>query len=247
MPRMALLTLAIGLLATAHAADGPVPLTDPDPWSAIEPLGPADAAPAQPDPAAQSAVVQLASVQGESAQPPATEPVADPRPLSRRGAGRSPVAAAPAGSTTTTNSAFRTWGALLGVLALICLLAWGYRALMNGSGATPGRPRHPGLIEVVSRVTLSPRHSLCLVRVGPRLILLGLGAEGVTTLDASQDAELAARMAASSQPPDAGAFDEQMSRASAEYAAAPAEVLRSAGQRLAGALRRMRGVRGETA
>jgi flagellar biogenesis protein FliO len=90
----------------------------------------------------------------------------------------------------------RTTAALGGVVALIALLAWGYRAMAAGGGALrwAGRGRHPGLIEVVGRTALSPRQTLCLVRIGPRLVLLGVTPAAVRTLDVIQDADLTAQL-----------------------------------------------------
>lgn len=88
----------------------------------------------------------------------------------------------------------RTWGALAGVVALILLLAWGYRVVTSG-GLPLARARHPGLIEVVSRAGLSPRHALFLVRVGPRLVLCGVSQERISLLDSIDDPELTARLA----------------------------------------------------
>lgn len=90
---------------------------------------------------------------------------------------------------------FRTTASLTGVLALIVLLTWGYRVVMTSSG----RLRAPGarggcLIEVVGRTTLAPRQALCLVRVGPRLVLLGTTHETVRALDVIDDPQLAARL-----------------------------------------------------
>jgi flagellar biogenesis protein FliO len=88
----------------------------------------------------------------------------------------------------------RTWGALAGVVTLILLLAWGYRVVTSG-GLPLARARHPGLIEVVSRLGLSPRHALFLVRVGPRLVLCGVSQERISVLDSIDDPELTARLA----------------------------------------------------
>lgn len=103
----------------------------------------------------------------------------------------SPQPASPAGT-----GYLRTTAALAAVVALIILLTWGYRAVAGHGGrlALLLRGRHAGLIEVVSRLALSPRQSLCLVRIGPRLILLGLAPGGVQALDVIQDPDLVAQL-----------------------------------------------------
>jgi flagellar biogenesis protein FliO len=144
------------------------------------------------------------------------------------------------------------------VVALIVLLAWGYRVV--GSGALPlARARHPGLIEVVSRLGLSPRHALFLVRVGPRLVLCGVSQERICVLDSIDDPELAARLAgqAAAARPDSSQADFRCALESAERGdrlegegpairgrgAGSGEVrLGAARQSLSGALQRLRAV-----
>lgn len=102
----------------------------------------------------------------------------------------------------------RTGGSLAAVVALIVLLAWGYRAVTPG-GLPLARTRHPGLIEVVSRLGLSPRHALFLVRVGPRLVLCGVSPERISVLDTIDDPDLATRLAgqAAAARPDSSLAD----------------------------------------
>ena len=88
----------------------------------------------------------------------------------------------------------RTAGALAGVTGLIVLLAWGYRALTGGGLALLGKARRPGLIEVISRTALSGRQALCLVRIGPRLVLIGQTHDTLRALDVIEDADLAAKL-----------------------------------------------------
>jgi flagellar biogenesis protein FliO len=97
-------------------------------------------------------------------------------------------------SAQSSYSMARTLGALAGVVGLIVLLAWGYRAMTGGRLNLLSKPRRPGLIELVSKTSLSARQSLCLVRVGPRLVLIGQSPENLRTLDVIDDADLAARL-----------------------------------------------------
>lgn len=127
------------------------------------------------------------------ASPDIVAPRMDARPLPRRSA---PAGRAESPPSAARGAGFRTTLALGGVVALIVLLAWGYRvAATRGGGRWPLRVRHPGLIEVLSRATLAPRQSLYLVRVGPRLVLLGATADAVRALDVIQDPDLVAALA----------------------------------------------------
>lgn len=112
-----------------------------------------------------------------------------------RPAGRSSSRALAARSSSPDRSWTRTVGALAAVVGLIALLAWGYRAATLGGVRIGGKPRRPGLIEVLSRTSLSPRQSLCLVRVGPRVILVGQSHDNLSTLDVIDDAGVAAGLA----------------------------------------------------
>lgn len=124
-----------------------------------------------------------------------------PRPLLRNRTDELADAATAPPSPRNGQSWVRTTGALAGVVALIGLLAWGYR-LASGRGGSLGqmlRGGPSGLIQVVSRTTLAPRQSLCLVRMGPRLVLLGLTQDNVRTLDVIDDPKLAAALLGEAQ------------------------------------------------
>lgn len=165
----------------------------------------AAAADAPPSPAAS----QPAGVCGPAADPwsapVAAAPGVDARPLARPRAALWGQAAG-GRESSAGGSWLRTTAALAGVVGLIVLLAWGYRAMHGEGRLLRGalRGRHAGLIEVVSRTALAPRHALCLVRVGPRLVLLGVSPDAVRRLDVIDDAALAARLlgAAAQQRPD---------------------------------------------
>ena len=89
----------------------------------------------------------------------------------------------------------RTLGALAGVVGLIVLLSWGYRAMSGGNLPLLGKARRPGVIEIVSRTSLSARQSLCLVRIGSRLVLIGQSQDNLCSLDVIDDADLSAKLA----------------------------------------------------
>lgn len=253
MPKRTAKILAACFLSVcccAAAALDP-PQDEIDPWSEIEPRLPASQNPASA-PASTTLHPTPDAPRGESAQQPRSIATNDDdrRTIARRGASRPQTSAAAPPAAAASGSWMRTWAALAGVVGLIALLAWGYRAFMGGalgsSLSVPGRPRHPGMIEVVSRVALSPKHSLCLVRIGPRLVLLGLGPDGIRTLDASQDAELAARIGASAAQNQAAAdFRNALTQADADYDErdVPRALLQGARGRLSAALQRLRNAR----
>jgi len=89
----------------------------------------------------------------------------------------------------------RTTGALAAVVALIVLLGWGYRAVASGRLPFSARTKRPGVIEIISRTALSPKHSLHLVRVGTRMVLVGMSNDALVALDVLDDAQTAARLA----------------------------------------------------
>ena len=95
-----------------------------------------------------------------------------------------------------TGSWLRSGLSLLGVIGLILLLAWGYRLASRRGDLLPlpGRNRRSYLIDIVARKPLTPKQSLALVRLGPRLVLVGVGPEQVTTLDVIDDPKLAAQL-----------------------------------------------------
>jgi flagellar biogenesis protein FliO len=146
----------------------------------------------------------------QQVEPPAA--TREDQPVRRRAAEGRASSGAPAGSTAW-NSWLRTSGALAGVIGLIVLLAWGQRVVANrGWLSSAGRPTRPGTIEIISRVTLSARQSLCLVRVGPRLVLLGLSGDSVRALDVVADEALAARLAGEALQRRAGSSAAEFAR-----------------------------------
>ncbi len=102
-------------------------------------------------------------------------------------------------SRATIGPWLRTSASLAGVVALIVLLAWGYR-VGTGAGsrfAGPGKIRGGGAIQVLGRVNLAPRQALHLVRIGPQLVLVGATHDALRSLAVFRDAELAAQLAGS--------------------------------------------------
>ncbi len=163
--------------------------------------------PVQEQPSSQLQPPHLVA-EDKPAGPPGEAPPADPwsspdivaprmdaRPLHRNlEPRRVPATSSPA--TRGPNSPLRTTAALGGVVGVILLLAWGYRAVASRAGRLPLtlRNKRPALIEVVSRAALAPRQSLCLVRIGPRLVLLGVTPDAVRPLDVIHDPDLTAQL-----------------------------------------------------
>jgi flagellar biogenesis protein FliO len=88
----------------------------------------------------------------------------------------------------------RSIGSLAAVVAVILFLAWGAKSLTRG-GPLAGRTKRPGVIEIISRTALAPRQSLCLVRVGQRMVLVGVSQDSLRTLDVISDADAVAALA----------------------------------------------------
>ena len=109
----------------------------------------------------------------------------------------SQVAAAAGESGGRAYAWLRTSASLAGVVALIVLLAWGYRLVTGAGGrfALSGRARQQSLIELLSRTNLAPRQALYLVRVGPQLVLVGATHDSLRALSVIDDPDLAARLA----------------------------------------------------
>ncbi len=179
MPRMALLGLAVAYVTSAVALG--------QEWPASGTAG-----------AGVSEMVAGTAAPGMLDDPwssPEIAPRMDARPLQRANPGAAVLTPKEAQSGEG-HSWVRTTMALGAVVALIVLLGWGYRVVANGGQLRlPLRGRHPNLIEVLSRTNLSPRQSVCLVRIGPRMVLLGLTQDAVRALDVIDDADLTAQLA----------------------------------------------------
>lgn len=177
MPRMATL-LALGLFAALLArADVPQPNAD-----GSAPVG--------------AGASEQAPLTG-AADPWSTVELVPPdlaeRPLPRR---KTDTPAQPITTVSRGRAAdwLRTTAALGGVVALILLLAWGYRktAGMNLATSLRSRPLIP--LEVVGRAALAPRQMVYLLRVGSRLVLIGATPDALRPLHTIDDADLTARL-----------------------------------------------------
>lgn len=204
---MAILVSALLLAQSARAEDHPLELGDETIWLGSEPEQvsvPSSQLKSAPPKVADVSNSQRAHSEASKAplsrtsDEPASQASAfkttyanDPTPLPRNGAeslNRAESGTSPAGRGSASWT--RTILSLGGVVALIGLLAWGYRltgGLSNGAAFFP--PRRTQLLEVIGRTSLSPRHSVCLVRAGGRVVLVGLSGDRMTSLDVIGDSE----------------------------------------------------------
>jgi len=88
----------------------------------------------------------------------------------------------PLGGSISTGRAILS---LMLVLALIVLAAWLYRRFTVGSRS--GRVN--SAIEIITRTTVNPKQSVCLVRLDRRLVLVGLSPNHMTSLLVLDDPE----------------------------------------------------------
>jgi flagellar biogenesis protein FliO len=231
------LVAALRARADESAATGAAGL---DPWAAlrifehgaadhqVEPQAAPDAhaqhTPANPPPSL-SAAEEAAAAGIQPAPPPVETPaVPAPRPVLRR--------PEPGAMTTATGPMrgdsgwLRTFGSLAGVVLLILLLGWGYRVVAGGSRMSLARSRRPELLQVLARTAVSARQSLCLVRVGPRIVLVGVAPDRLTALDVITDpataAQLAGRAAQGDIQSHTADFEHCLDREARAYDAAPA-------------------------
>lgn len=195
-----------------------------------------------------------AAVLDDPWQSPDIAPRMDARPLQRSDTPRPPAMTA-RGEEPVGPPWARTTLALGGVVALILLLAWGYRRMAAGSLGLTLRSRSAVVLEVVGRTTLAPRQAVYLVRVGPRLVLLGCTADAIRPLDVIADPDLTARLlgqAAAARPASATAeFAQCLEHQAGQYkrdeedvpedTLSPNELrLRAVRQRLSGTIERLR-------
>jgi len=87
-------------------------------------------------------------------------------------------------------------GALAIVLVLMGTVFWGLRRFVPSIAASDG-----GVIKVVARTALTPKHNVALIRMGRRFLLVGMAGERIHTLaevtEADEVAELVARVGGS--------------------------------------------------
>ena len=126
----------------------------------------------------------------------------------------------PLGDIGTTPAGPMPWyrtglGALAVVLAIIGGLCWCGRRWLSSSRATDA-----GVLRVLSRTTLTPKHSVALIQLGHRFVLVGVSPDRVGMLSEITDPQEVASLLARAGIPGKKAdkcFDEALLAESAEY------------------------------
>lgn len=197
------------------------------------------------------------NVAGPAAEdrPLQAKPVAEDRTLERGVANKTLEAAATStpGGASVSPGWLRTGLSLGGVVALIVVLGYLSRRIPLAY-----RSRRPGVIEIISRTQLSAKQSLCLVRIGPRMVLIGASGERLSRLDVIEDPELTAQIAglARQSSPDSSTsnFSARLDDETVRYALGdgrdgesdavePEPALIAIKERLAGTIRRLKAKR----
>jgi flagellar biogenesis protein FliO len=133
---------------------------------------------------------------GEQQLPPA----GDDRMLARRGG--------------QTGGHLRDLVPLLSVLALIVVGALAVKRFMPGRRLLTGG----GVVEIVARAPLSTRQSLVLVKLGQRLLLLGVSADRISTLSVVDDPDQVAMLAGDLAGQQPASISREFARSFAEAA-----------------------------
>jgi len=103
------------------------------------------------------------------------------------------------------------------VLLLVLGAAWLVKRYLPARRLVTGS----GVLEIVARLPLAPRQSLVLVKMGRRMILVGVSPERVNTVclvdDPDQVAELIGRMASETRESASRAFDQSLDQQADEF------------------------------
>ena len=86
---------------------------------------------------------------------------------------------------SSSPSLFKAFTSLLVVLGLIVVFAYIFKRFALGSN----RPGNSGAIEIIARTVVNPKQSLCLVKLGERLLLVGLSPNHIAALTNLDDPE----------------------------------------------------------
>ena len=163
-----------------------------------------------------------AAVGGRTGLPTDAEASGTPRTLARRRGARereSPHQASGAYGARQTPWYRKGAAALAVVLALLVAAAWAVRRW-----APIARSADSGVLRVVARASLTPKHNLALVRVGRRFVLVGASADRVNALCEVCDPDEVAQLTAccdASRRTGAGPFDDLLIGEAADYRETP--------------------------
>ena len=206
---IALMTTAAGprVLASGEETPGAGPNVSPNQSVALDdPTVPPDG----DRPAPSEATTPLS--RDADAEAPRPSPSMPTRRIERREAS--------AGATSPLADRGTPWyrtglGALAIVLALVGGVYWLVRRWMPAARLADG-----GVMRVVARTPLGPKHHAALVQLGRRFVIVGLSPDGARTLseitDPDEVADLIGRTAARGGPAPI-AFDAQLTRELGEY------------------------------
>ena len=180
---------------TALQADTPLAANDASESGRPTLVPPADSPPATPAPLTKDSLPASASTSPSSgtgliqSSPPSAVKAFETQPLGQRrpkSADHNSVAQADkAAAESSAPSILRPMLALLAVLAAIMLLAYAFRRWVV---KTPRHRHHPA-IEILARSAIGPRQSLCLIKLGPQLVLVGISPNHLASLCTIEDPE----------------------------------------------------------
>lgn len=121
------------------------------------------------------------------------------------------------GTSTESVSWYRSgYGALAIVLLVVGLVAWAVRRWMPAI-----RISQSDVLRVVARANVTPKHSVALVHLGRRFVMVGIGGDRLSSLcevsDPDEVAELLGRIGASQVPPVESGFETMLLSETGEY------------------------------
>jgi flagellar biogenesis protein FliO len=166
---------------------------------------------ASPEPTTSN---QSLAIEGAPAAPaPATTNATPPRSVRRKpGAALSGVLTDD-GDTPWYRTGLGALGIVMGCVAIVFLIVRRW--------APSVRAPDSGLLKVLGRAGLTPKHSLAVVQFGRRFVLIGLSPDGVSALSEVSDGDEAAELAGRTEarlPADANGFDELLTGEASEFA-----------------------------
>lgn len=207
--RLALPVALLLAVASARAEEGPEDLA-PSPGIEPSPM----AAPAEPAPAPTAAAVDPVPVPDPAPAPTPLAPATIGLPSGRSllGSGEPVPQDAPTPS--------RVIRQLLACLAVGLLLGAGIW-LLRRTFPTRLKGRPTGLMEVLGRTAVTPKHSVVLLRVGGKVLVVGLSPEGMTTLSEIGEPETVEKLLLKEPAAPAEGFGRRLSGVLAPFRRTP--------------------------
>lgn len=172
---------AVVLMVTVGAvAQSDAPVAPNSPASLPDPPDQSPVAQAEHEPSASDSTSDGAA---SATSRPAASATAD-RPLRGRSARENKTLSRPPASTGPGS-----WWRVLGALVLVLGAILGMRWLLRRGSATRNPAGPSRAVEVLSRTAVSPKQAVMLIRVGPRLLVVGAGTDSMNTLAEIDDPE----------------------------------------------------------